>query len=711
MEGQPRLRMDVFRRSGFAEGTGFDLTGVVLLESDDAQNRTYSLALMRFEGSGKVAAPEIYLDGIAEALRGETEQPFVAGKIVMAPTLKDTEGNAIAEDANNKVTIHYSIDGLDPLQNLGSRHQYGDPKWADELLLADRDVEIRAFASYPGMTPSDVVVRRFRKQSNDVQYILNFLNTATEGSAYRFTSNVKAMAIGGDYLFVAGSVGHYLPIYKEGGWNGINIEAGDYLKLFTVGYRVDANGNRMAVATGYDHTFGNITKEADIDEAARIAGTPDVVSSLSTANARRLTRVMNVRVNAPRERIGQWTLTELADGKTHPLMTGLLGDVTITDADGNPTSEELTDGETYNITGFVMLGTPADDNTPTVELWPMSAVRVTRSAPVTVKSMTNLTDDPTTDADGEIHASFAGMTEVTLETTGHNTSIYYWLESEEPDEAKAQWYLYQRPFIITGSERIHAKSQAEGMAESDHTHISLTPAGMSGDVEFEVTASEGSTAVTIKAAAGAKIWYSTDNPACDKPYTAGTALTFDKETMLYACAQEPGHGRGPVSRMLVMVKEAAPADIETTGNRLQFSQKITEEGYAEVTIEAVTPVAGGTIYYTTEPGKKLPGEGKKYDGSIVMTESGVIIAVMVIDGRPASQAYETNVWVVPVVTGIEEIEADSQAAVRADGNDIVAPAGSAVYDLSGRRVGLTGLSRGVYIVRPPEGNAVKVMIR
>lgn len=714
VDGQPRMRMDIFRRSGFAEafaeGTGFDLTGVVLLDSDDEQNPAYALALMRFAGSGKVAAPEVYLDGIAEALRGETEQTFVAGKIVMAPTLKDTEGNAIEEDANRKVTIHYSIDGLDPLQNLGSRHRYGDPQWADELLLDDRDVEIRAFASYPGMTPSDVVVRRFRKQSNDVQYILNFLNTAREGSAYRFTSNVKAMAVGGDYLFVAGSVGHYLPIYKEGGWNGSDIEPGDYLKLFTVGYRVDANGNRMAVATGYDHTFGNITKEADIDEAARIAGLPDVVSSLSTANARRLVRVMNVRVAAPKERIGQWTLTELADGKTHPLMNGLLGNVTITDADGYPTGEELTDGETYNITGFVMLGAAADDGTATVELWPMSAIRVTRSAPVTV-SMTNLTDGPTTGADGEIRASFNGMTEVTLTTTGHNTSIYYWLESEEPDEAKATWYLYQRPFIITGSERIHAKSQAEGMAESDHTHISLTPVGMSGDVEFEVKATDGSTAVVIKAAEGARIWYSTGTPACDKSYTAGTVLTFSEETMLYACAQEPGQGRGRVSRMLVMVKEAVPDNIETTGNRLLFSQTVTDEGYAVVTIEAAAPVVGGTIYYTTEAGKKLPGDGKKYDGPIVMTQSGVIIAVMVIEGRPVSQAYETNVWVVPVVTGIEDVESDSRETVRAEGSDIMAPAGSAAYDLSGRRVGLTGLSRGIYIVRTPDGKAVKVMIR
>ena len=718
IDGTPRMRMDVFRRSGFAEAyaenTGFDLTGVVLLDSDNGTDKTFSFALLSFEGSAKVAMPEVYLDGIAD--KTLTEQPFVAGTIKMDAVKLTTDGAAINEAEGSKVTIHYSIDGLDPLQNLGSRHEYKEG--ADELKLADHDVEIRAFAAYPGMTPSDVVVRRFRKQSNDVQYILNFLNTAREGNAYRFTSSVKAVAKGGDYLFVAGSVGHYLPIYREGGWGDMAVEPGQYLKGFTVGYKVDVYGNRMAVATGYEHTFGNVTDSGE----AVIEATPDEVSGISAANARRLVRISNVRVNAAdAANRGEWTITELSDGQTHPLMTGLLGEVEVTDAEGNPTGETLQDGETYNITGFVMLGesrtVPSDpedaDSEPTVEstveFWPMSAVRVTRSAPVTAE-MTNLADEPVTDENGDIRATFNGMTEVSLSTTGHNATIYYWLESEETDESKATWYTYQRPFIITGQEKIHAKSQAEGMSESDHTHVILTPAAMSGDVEFSVNAEPGMTTVTITAAAGSEIWYSTGTAGCDKRYTAGQKLIFEEETMLYACAKAPGMGRGPVSRMLVMVKEATPDDIETTGNRLQFSQDVTEEGFVEVTIEAVTPVAGGTIYYTTEAGKKLPGEGVRYDGPVVMKESGVIIAVMVIEGRPASQAYETNVWVVPVVTGIEDVDADRQESVRAEGNDIVAPAGSEVYDIAGRRVRPNGLASGIYIVRTPDGKAVKVRI-
>ncbi len=261
-----------------------------------------------------------------------------------------TDGAAINESEDNKVTIHYSIDGLDPLQNLGSRHEYEEG--ADELKLADHDVEIRAFASYPGMTPSDVVVRRFRKQSNDVQYILNFLNTAREGNAYRFTSSVKAVAKGGDYLFVAGSVGHYLPIYREGGWGNMAVKPGQYLKGFTVGYKVDEYGNRMAVATDYEHTFGNV---ADDGESV-IKATPDEVSSISAANARRLVRISNVRVNAGlRQKRGMHH--HRAVGRSDASADG--GSAGRGRGDrrrGNPTGETLQDGETYNITGFVMLG-------------------------------------------------------------------------------------------------------------------------------------------------------------------------------------------------------------------------------------------------------------------------------------------------------------------------------------------------------------------
>ena len=54
----------------------------------------------------------MYLDGIAD--KTLMEQPFVAGTIKMDAVKLTTDGAAINESEDNKVTIHYSIDGPRP---------------------------------------------------------------------------------------------------------------------------------------------------------------------------------------------------------------------------------------------------------------------------------------------------------------------------------------------------------------------------------------------------------------------------------------------------------------------------------------------------------------------------------------------------------------------------------------------------------------------
>ena len=60
-------------------------------------------------------------------------------------------------------------------------------------------------------------------------------------------------------------------------------------------------------------------------------------------------------------------------------------------------------------------------------------------------------------------------------------------------------------------------------------------------------------------------------------------------------------------------------------------------------------------------------------------------------------------------SGIEGVEGDS-TGVRVEGNAIIAPEGSKVYDLSGREVTPSALTPGIYIVRIPGGKAVKVKV-
>ena len=61
-------------------------------------------------------------------------------------------------------------------------------------------------------------------------------------------------------------------------------------------------------------------------------------------------------------------------------------------------------------------------------------------------------------------------------------------------------------------------------------------------------------------------------------------------------------------------------------------------------------------------------------------------------------------------SAIDYVNGDSEIGVRVEGGSIVAPEGSVVYDLTGRRGAKTNLPKGIYIVRTPAGRTVKVRI-
>ena len=65
--------------------------------------------------------------------------------------------------------------------------------------------------------------------------------------------------------------------------------------------------------------------------------------------------------------------------------------------------------------------------------------------------------------------------------------------------------------------------------------------------------------------------------------------------------------------------------------------------------------------------------------------------------------YSSGVEMIPV--------GPEQQPVAVDGNTILAPQGSAVFDLSGRRVSGISLRPGIYIVAVPSGRTVKILIR
>ncbi|MDE5837759.1 MAG: leucine-rich repeat domain-containing protein, partial [Paramuribaculum sp.] len=89
-------------------------------------------------------------------------------------------------------------------------------------------------------------------------------------------------------------------------------------------------------------------------------------------------------------------------------------------------------------------------------------------------------------------------------------------------------------------------------------------------------------------------------------------------------------------------------------------------------------------------------------------------ATLVVDPS-AESAYRNNeIWskfftISP--TDIDGIDADKESVVKVEGGDIIAPEGSEVFDLNGRRVTPDGLRPGIYIVRIPDYKAVKIRVK
>ena len=92
---------------------------------------------------------------------------------------------------------------------------------------------------------------------------------------------------------------------------------------------------------------------------------------------------------------------------------------------------------------------------------------------------------------------------------------------------------------------------------------------------------------------------------------------------------------------------------------------------------------------------------------IAINEGTAIITASAANGMTAS----CTVNVTAQTTGIQGVAGDRTDSVRVDGNSIVAPDGSAIYNLNGRRVKATNLPSGIYIVRIPGGKAVKVRVK
>ncbi len=210
---------------------------------------------------------------------------MTTAKVVLAPV-----PGSITKDGDEELKIYYTLDGSDPRNNPNGRIVYTEP------FEISSSVTVKAYAAIAGHMPSAVVERTFSRSANDRRYIVNFINQAEPAVAYHFTGDARVAKIGGDYMFVRGAVGHYLPIrVTDNAIDLSEISEGAYLADFVAEADFVNDRVRGALITPeYAGHFGGVLDPAP--ENLDITFEPDEVTTITAENARRYVRISGVKL-------------------------------------------------------------------------------------------------------------------------------------------------------------------------------------------------------------------------------------------------------------------------------------------------------------------------------------------------------------------------------------------------------------------------------
>lgn len=729
-DGSLDIRFNVFtsRRAGFTTSYSPDATytveGVIVRDARREGNPRfspsgYSIAMLDARLANTALQPEAVMFNGADVPEGDPFEVAHTGTITFR----------LAAAANPDARIYYTLDGSDPLTNTGRRLY--DAAEGIQLPTDATVITLRAYAAWPGANPSPVLERTFRRRAHTVEYLRELVGpSAQEGVPYSFEGIARVVAVGGDYMFVRGRVGHYLPIHRVSEsqerlspWDA--YKPGDYIASFVS--QVEKVGQGAARTVRGVHVTDELAPfMGGVVEAPEqeISIEPDVVTTITQASVRRLVTLTGVTLvgeefevqdDAPdaadtQAIVTEWQLTENRGHGKQVYVNNRILDFDMSAAGKTEYSTSL-----FNVTGFVM-----EDHDGTLELWPTKVERIDAvKAPVV--SLEG--GDPTT-SDGGMGltiATFYPATSVSLAYTGRypdRVTIYYAFTADESAPADdVKWNVYGQPFTVASDTYLHAYATVDGLEPSAHTHVQFLRAVAAGTIDFRVTPGNGQATVELVAAsadvlAPYEIVYSTDGSEPSEVYSAPIVL---KESATVCAAIRHDGKLGKVERAYIVVAEykepqepVVPADKISGGVTYRIIE--AADGSRLVELLPVDELAPGTytIRYATEAGK-VPQD--IYTAPFAVPQSGIVLARLEEQGKQAGEIHTLNVWIF-IPTATDAPEADGSAdGVSAEAGAITAPEGSEAFDVSGRRVPLTGLRPGLYLVRLPSGLTVKVTVR
>ncbi len=420
--------------------------------------------------------------------------------------------------------------------------------------------------------------------------------------------------------------------------------------------------------------------------------------------------------------------------------------------------EDLDEDAEYIVYGIVMPRTTlTDPNAPTydpetnteikeptpdvtkLELWATSvAERGQTPAPVITVSGAESVEDGKAVTIEDVTVSIAcdeATAKIEYSTDGGNTWTAY-------DDTK--------PVVIKTTTTVAARAQGEDMSMSPVATMEIVRETISGKAAIDFAPKAGYTEVTLRHeaidfAGKYEVRYTTDGsePTADSQlYTA--PLELEEACTVKVILKEEGKDRfGAAVSEAITVRSG---DLKITATRAP--------GKTTVRIEVADTkhfnADGAVIYYSKNDGATFDeyqvAGGKNYvefDTDKAIT----VVAYLEEQGKTTDTRHYAveDITVDPVTTepteptdptdpedpkdpteptdptdpsdpddntdAIDGIAADGAAKVTVEGDCIVAPEGSMVFDLTGRRVRPEGLRAGIYIVRLADGTAVKVAVR